>query len=54
MTQPQQPAHAPAADPHRTPADQEYRARDDLAASLDACYTAIRQRMAAGGEGWKP
>lgn len=49
---PGKPTGSPAADPHRTSADQEYRARDDLAASINACYEAIRERMADGGKGW--
>jgi hypothetical protein len=32
----------------------EYDANHDMNASLDACYQAVRERVAAGGEGWKP
>jgi len=34
--------------------DESYDAADDFARSLDACYAAIRARVAAGGEGWEP
>lgn len=39
------------------PATQEafdYQPRDDFAKSVDAAYDAIRERKAAGGEGWEP
>jgi hypothetical protein len=32
----------------------DYDAQDDLAKSLDVGYAAIRERMAAGGEPWRP
>jgi N6-adenosine-specific RNA methylase IME4 len=31
-----------------------YDANADFDASINACYAAIRDRVAAGGEGWKP
>jgi N6-adenosine-specific RNA methylase IME4 len=31
-----------------------YDANADFAGSLDDCYAAVRERVAAGGEGWKP
>ena len=31
-----------------------YDGNADFAGSLDDCYAAIRERVAAGGEGWKP
>jgi hypothetical protein len=31
-----------------------YDAADDFSRSLDACYAAIRERVARGGEGWTP
>jgi len=34
--------------------DEPYAAAADFAGSIDACYAAIRDRVAAGGEGWKP
>jgi len=36
------------------PQDEPYDAADDFNRSIDACYAAIRDRVAAGGEGWKP
>jgi len=32
--------------------DKPYDAADDFSRSLDACYAAIRERVAAGGKGW--
>lgn len=32
----------------------DYDAQDDMTRSLDACYAAVRQRVADGGEGWAP
>jgi len=32
----------------------DYDAADDFAESLDEAYRVIRERKAAGGEGWKP
>jgi len=32
----------------------DYDANADFAGSLDDCYAAIRERVAAGGEGWEP
>jgi hypothetical protein len=34
--------------------DEPYDATDDFSRSIDACYAVIRDRVAAGGEGWKP
>jgi hypothetical protein len=34
--------------------DEPYDAADDFSRSLDACYAAIRERVARGGEGWTP
>jgi hypothetical protein len=34
--------------------DEPYDAADDFARSLDDCYRAIRERVARGGEGWRP
>jgi N6-adenosine-specific RNA methylase IME4 len=31
-----------------------YNAANDLASSLNACYRAVRKRVAAGGKGWQP
>jgi hypothetical protein len=31
-----------------------YDANADFAGSLNDCYAAVRDRVAAGGEGWKP
>jgi N6-adenosine-specific RNA methylase IME4 len=31
-----------------------YDANADFAGSLDDCYAAVRERVAAGGEEWKP
>jgi len=32
----------------------DYQPRDDFAKSIDACYGAIKDRVAAGGDGWEP
>jgi len=32
----------------------DYNANDDFAKSVDEAYRVIRERKAAGGEGWKP
>lgn len=37
---------------HRT--EPEYKPRDDFAKSIDACYSAVRERVAVGGPTWKP
>jgi hypothetical protein len=34
--------------------EKPYDAAADFAASINACYAAVRDRVAAGGEGWKP
>lgn len=34
--------------------DVEYDAQDDMTKSLAECYRAVRERQAAGGEGWAP
>jgi hypothetical protein len=34
--------------------DEPYDAADDFSRSIDDCYAAIRDRVAAGGKGWKP
>ena len=34
--------------------DESYDAADDFGRSLDACYAAVRARVAAGGKGWNP
>ena len=34
--------------------DEPYDAADDFEASINACYAAIRERVAAGGGGWAP
>jgi len=34
--------------------DEPYDAAADFAGSLDEAYAAVRDRVAAGGEGWKP
>ena len=34
--------------------DESYDAADDFSRSLDACYAAIRVRVAAGGKAWEP
>jgi hypothetical protein len=31
-----------------------YDAAADFAGSLDDCYAAVRERVAAGGKGWEP
>ena len=31
-----------------------YNAADDFNRSLDNCYRAVRERVAAGGKGWEP
>jgi|SRR5215472_9601397 len=32
----------------------DYDTADDFEASINACYRAVRERVANGGEGWKP
>jgi hypothetical protein len=32
--------------------DESYNAADDFSRSIDACYRAVRERVAAGGKGW--
>jgi N6-adenosine-specific RNA methylase IME4 len=32
----------------------DYDAADDFGKSIDACYAAVRERMAQGGRGWSP
>jgi hypothetical protein len=44
----------PIEKPAREAQDESYDAADDFGRSLDACYAAVRARVAAGGEGWKP
>jgi hypothetical protein len=39
---------------HGLGAQDDYDAADDLNRSLNDCYAAIRARVAAGGEPWKP
>jgi hypothetical protein len=34
--------------------DEAYDAADDFSRSLDACYAAIRARVATGGKAWEP
>jgi len=34
--------------------DEPYDAAVDFSRSIDACYRAIRERVAAGGKGWEP
>jgi hypothetical protein len=34
--------------------DEPYDAADDFSRSLDNCYAAVRERVAAGGKGWEP
>jgi hypothetical protein len=34
--------------------DEPYDAAADFSRSIDACYAAIRERVAAGGKGWEP
>ena len=46
-------------DDHRAFAAQVFEIDDsdanaDFAGSLDDCYAAVRDRVTAGGEGWKP
>jgi hypothetical protein len=38
----------------QTAQDEPYDAAADFEASINACYAAVRDRVAAGGEGWKP
>ena len=33
---------------------ESYDAADDFSRSLDDCYRAVRERVAAGGKGWVP
>jgi hypothetical protein len=41
------------ASPWRAPS-RPYDAADDFSRSLDDCYRAVRERVAAGGKGWEP
>ena len=34
--------------------DEPYDAANDFSRSLDDCYRAIRERVAAGGKAWEP
>jgi hypothetical protein len=40
--------------PANAAAELPYDAADDFSRSIDDCYRAVRERVAAGGEGWKP
>lgn len=39
---------------HSKVADDDYDAAADIAASIEFCYRAIRERMARGGPPWVP
>lgn len=34
--------------------ERAYNAEDDFAQSINACYSAVNERKAAGGKGWEP